>query len=57
MELILATESKFKIDIFKQEGFKVRAQASSEAEHYHDRSDPTKYVKEISRVKALSVAR
>lgn len=56
MNLILATTSQFRIAFYEKLGFEVQAIASDEKEFYSDRSDPIKYVEELSKIKAHSVA-
>jgi len=56
MKLILATNSEFRINIYKKLGFDIEAIPSKEKENYFDNSDPIKYVEELSKIKANSVA-
>ncbi|MCI9280805.1 MAG: septum formation protein Maf [Bacilli bacterium] len=57
MKLYLATSSKFRINIYKRMGFEIEAIPSDEKEYYEDRSNPIKYVEELSKIKAQSVAK
>lgn len=56
MKLILATNSEFRIHIYKKIGFDIESISSKEEEFYFDNSDPIKYVEELSKIKANSVA-
>ena len=57
MKLILATTSKFRIDIYKKLGFEIEAKPSLENEYYDNRSNPINYVETLSKIKAESVAK
>ena len=57
MKLVLATNSQFRIGIYKKLGFDIDAISSEEVEYYSDRHDPIKYVQELSKIKAYSVAK
>ena len=57
MKLILATNSEFRINIYKKLGFDIDVIPSEDEEFYYDKSDCIKYVEELSKIKANSVAK
>jgi len=57
MKLILATNSDFRINIYKNLGFDIESITIEDDEFYEDRSNFIKYVEELSKIKANSVAR